>query len=165
MTVLPFLELATSVATSGTGLAVVRLLGSRGLALTLATVARCLVASITKGSKGQERIIGQYKSSHEESQMKFQEQLDRLFDCRDESQHRFQVCVTLMSETQNTVLQDVIDTLKSFEDLNTDSSLSIENVQTSVSALYTTIQTIDAIVGNSVESESATELLPRQTES
>jgi hypothetical protein len=152
MTVLPFLELATSVATSGTGLAVVRLLGS-------------LVASITKGSKGQERIIGQYKSSHEESQMKFQEQLDRLFDCRDESQHRFQVCVTLMSETQNTILQDVIDTLKSFEDLNTDSSLSIENVQTSVSALYTTIQTIDAIVGNSVESESATELLPRQTES
>jgi flagellar hook-basal body complex protein FliE len=156
MTLVLILAQATTFPGAVVGTALVRLLGSFGAAVAVVTITRGLVRSVTRSAARQRRVIDQYKSFHTHSQSKFQNQLDELFDRHDESQQKFQVCLSLMSDTQNTILRDVIVTMRHLEDHNGGFTATIEDVETNIGSLRATVQEIDSMLCNSADLEQLT---------
>ena len=129
---------------AGAGQLFPSLLGSLGTAGAAIAVTRWYVGFLRTKAERERRIIEDFKGCHSDLQREFQDQLDRLFDCHQQSQQAFQTYVALISDTQNTIVRDMIVMINNNEKIIDGSTEKILGIQTSIGALRPTGSAIDS---------------------
>jgi hypothetical protein len=113
------------------------------VAVTSVTITRWYVGYLNGKVERQRRIVEEFNNSHAEMQSKFQDQLDRLADCHQESQQDFQAYVALMSDIQTMILRDVIATIKNIEQIKGAATTANSGMMTTVSTVGPNIRALD----------------------
>jgi DNA anti-recombination protein RmuC len=125
------------------GLSVTSLLGSLGAAGAAVTVTYYFLGFLRDQAERQRRLFQDFKAYHNESQQKFQDQLDRLSNRQEHLQHRFQEQVTRITDVQNLLLKDAIMAIKAVERSQDVAGEAIRGLEKTVASLQQIIIAID----------------------
>ena len=154
MNPLPILAQCETFLAVGGERTVISLLGSFAAAGTLIAVARWYVGFLRSKGERHRVVINDLAGSHADLQRNFQEQLDRLSDRHQENQRDFQTYVALMSDIQNTLLRDVIVTIKRVETTNPGLSVADQDMRAAISALASTVLESECHPGNTIDRQT-----------
>ena len=132
-----------------------------GLGVTLASLVSTLTAAgaavivttyflgfLKDHGNAQKFIIEQFRGYHLDSQRKFQDQIDRLADRQAESLSTYRAQMSRVTATQNAMLDDAIQTMKSIERTLEGSNATIQGVESTIEALKKAIRAIDLVNGS-----------------
>jgi hypothetical protein len=153
-------QAASSVDASSIGVSITSLLGSLGAAGAAVVVTYYFLGFLKDQGEKQDRLFGQFKDYHTESQKKFQDQLDRLTDRQEQSQHAFQEQVSRITEAQNVLLRDAILAMKSVEKTLDGSTATIRGIEKTITALQLAVGAIDVVVRRTVDVRAAIKMPP-----
>jgi hypothetical protein len=128
------------------GVSVTSLIGSLGAAGAAVAVTYYFLNFLKDHGEKQDRLFGEFKNFHAESQKKFQDQLDRLTDRQEMLQRAYQDQVARITDGQNALLRDAIMAMKAVEKTLDNSSSAIRGIEQSVGTLQSTMFAIESMV-------------------
>lgn len=147
MSCLPvFAQAASTVDPNAIGVSITSLVGSLGAAGAAVAVTYYFLGFLRNEGEKQNRVFGEFRDYHAESQRKFQDQLERLSDRQEQLQRTFQDQIARMNETQNAMLRDAITAMRSVEKTLEGSDETIRGVEKTITALQYSVSGLDAMV-------------------
>jgi hypothetical protein len=129
------------------GVSITSLIGSLGAAGAAVAVTYYFLGFLRE----QDRILGEFREYHADSQKKFQDQLERLADRQEQFQRSMQDQVTRMSETQNALLRDSILAMKAVEKTLDQATATVHSMEKSVGSLHVSVNGIDLMIRRLIE--------------
>jgi hypothetical protein len=136
------------------GVSVTSLIGSLGAAGAAVAVTYYFLGFLRNEGEKQNRVFGEFRDYHADSQKKFQDQLERLTDRQEQLQRAFQDQITRMTETQNALLRDAIMAMKSVEKTLESSTGTLHNMEKTVAMLQVSTNDIDMVVRRLMDTAS-----------
>ncbi len=136
----------TPVDSNAIGVSITSLIGSLGAAGAAVAVTYYFLNFLRDHGAKQDRLFDDFKDYHAESQKKFQDQLDKLYDRQETLQRAYQEQVGRITEGQNLLLRDAILAIKSVEKTMDNSTSMIHGIEKTVSSLQTALVAIDTMV-------------------
>ncbi len=133
------------------GVSITSLIGSLGAAGAAVAVTYYFLGFLRDQGQKQDRIFGEFRDYHAESQKKFQDQLDRLTDRQEQFQRSVQDQVSRMSETQNAMLRDSMLAMKSVEKTLDHTTGTVQAMERSVGSLQISMNGIDVMIRRMIE--------------
>ncbi len=133
------------------GVSITSLVGSLGAAGAAVAVTYYFLGFLRDQAQKQDRILGEFRDYHADSQKKFQDQLERLADRQEQFQRGIQDQVNRMSETQNALLRDSILAMKAVEKTLDQSTASVHSMEKSVGTLQVSVNGIDVMIRRMLE--------------
>ncbi len=133
------------------GVSITSLIGSLGAAGAAVAVTYYFLGFLRDQALKQDRILGEFREYHADSQKKFQDQLDRLADRQEQFQRSMQDQVTRMSETQNALLRDSILAMKAVEKTLDQATSTVHSMEKSVGTLQVSVNGIDLMIRRLIE--------------
>ena len=139
-------QAASTVDPNTIGVSITSLIGSLGAAGAAVAVTYYFLGFLRTEGEKQNRVFGEFRDYHADSQKKFQDQLERLTDRQEQLQRAFQDQVTRMTETQNALLRDAIMAMKSVEKTLESSTGTLHSMEKTVAMLQVSTNGIDMVV-------------------
>jgi flagellar hook-basal body complex protein FliE len=147
MSGLPALAQATGPAdVQAIGVSITSLIGSLGAAGAAVAVTYYFLAFLRSETEKQNHVLEEFRQYHADTQMKFQDQLDRITDRQQHLQQAYQEQISRMAEAQATLLHDAVLVMRSVEKSLESSTTTIHGMERTVSALRASIRSIDLIL-------------------
>jgi DNA repair exonuclease SbcCD ATPase subunit len=139
-------QVAGAIDPNAIGVSITSLIGSLGAAGAAVAVTYYFLGFLRIEGEKQNRVFGEFRDYHAESQRKFQDQLERLTDRQEQLQRAFQDQISRMNELQNSLLRDAILAMKSVEKTLENSTQTIHGMEKTITALQFSMNGIDAVI-------------------
>ena len=137
-----------SAAEGGLGVSIASLVSSLTAAGAAVVVTTYFLGFLKDHGHDHKLIIEQFRGYHLDSQRKFQDQIDRLADRQEESLSTFRARVGRVTATQNAMLSDAIQTMRSIEKTLEGSNTTIQGIESTIEALKKAIRAIDLVIAS-----------------